>query len=148
MLSNFYPTTTGIKMRSGSRKHATLSDAGEPTESAMSYIGGVTRKMFGASDGNVFETTTVADADTEPATPEVVGQSSNYYSSVNFSNVGGYWMLAANGTDPMLLYDGSYFYPLGSTAIYGLDYDAETAPFTLGRPLLAERLEQRASSFV
>jgi len=130
VLENWYPTSTGIKMRSGSLRHATVSESGEPCESLMAYIGLAVREMFAGCDGNIFDLTTVADPDVEP-TPVVTGQQSNYYAHVNFANSGGNWMPVANGTDPMLVYDGDDFWPLNST-IYTLDYDAEVAPFTVG----------------
>lgn len=133
VLENWYPTTTGIKMRSGSVKHGTAS-ATEPLESGMAYVGISTRKMFGAADGKIFDLTAPADAGTPP-TPAVTGQASDYYSHVNFANAGGNYMPCANGTDPMLVYDGTNFMPVFDTALYALNYDAETAPFTAGQTL-------------
>lgn len=134
ILENWYPTTTGIKMRSGSQKHATVSESGEPCESLMAYVGLSTRELFGAADGNIFDLTIVADVDAEP-TASVTGQTSNYYSHVNIANAGGYYMHCANGTDPMLVYDGTNFLPVFDTALYALNYDAETAAFTAGQTL-------------
>lgn len=133
VLENWYPTTTGIKMRRGSSKHGTAS-ATEPLESLMAYVGTSTREMFGAADGQIFDLTSPADADTPP-TASVTGQTSNYYSHVNFANAGGYYMHCANGTDPMLVYDGTNFLPVFDTALYALNYDAETAAFTAGQTL-------------
>lgn len=133
VLENFYPTTTGIKMRRGSAKHGTAS-LDEPLESGMAYVGISTRKMFGAADGDILDLTAPADVDVVP-TPAVTGQTSDYYSHVNFANAGGNYMPCANGTDPMLIYDGTDFLPVFDTALYALDYDAETAAFTLGSTL-------------
>lgn len=133
VLENWYPTSTGIKMRKGSTKHGTAV-ADEPLESGMSYVGLSARKMFGAADGNIFDLTSPADPDTPPAA-SVTGQTSNYYSHVNFANAGGNYMACANGTDPYLVFDGTDFFPVFDTSLYALNYDAETAPFTEGETL-------------
>jgi hypothetical protein len=126
---NFLPTTTGLRMRRGSQKHGTAS-ATDPLESLMAYVG-TTRRMFGAADGGIYDLSSPSDPDVVP-TASVTGQTSNYYSHINFANPGGNWMLCANGTDEMLVYDGSSFYPAFDTALYSLDYDAETGAFTAG----------------
>ncbi|WDR03623.1 hypothetical protein PSQ19_06015 [Devosia algicola] len=105
ILENWYPTTTGIKMRSGSRKHGTASTT-EPLESLITYIGSATRKMFAAADGKIIELTAPASTTTVP-TADVSGQTSNYYSFANFPTSGGNYMSVVNGTDDLQLYDGS-----------------------------------------
>jgi hypothetical protein len=132
-LINARPTTTGISIRGGNSLHATINDDvdPEPVESGFPYIGATVRQFFMASDGNIFNVTTVADPEVVPD-PVVTGQTSNYYAAVNFPVSGGYYLYAVNGTDPALLYDGTNFVPVGATAVYALDYDAETAPFTVG----------------
>jgi hypothetical protein len=133
VLENWYPTTTGIKMRRGSTKHGT-AHATDPLESLMAYIGASTREMFGAAAGNILDLTAPADADVVP-TPEVTGQTSDYYSHANFANAGGNYMHCANGTDPILVYDGTNFMPVFDTELYALNYDAETVAFTAGQTL-------------
>lgn len=112
VLENFYPTSTGIRMRGGSQKHATVGE--EPIESAFAYVG-LTRKMFGASDGEIFELTSVADPDVPPA-DDVTGQTSDYYSTINFATSGGHYLLAANGTDDIQLFDGTTWSAIESGA--------------------------------
>lgn len=129
VLENLLPTTTGLRMRKGTSKHAT-ANATEPLESLMSYVGGA-RKMFGAADGAIYDLTSPVDADTPP-TASVTGQTSDYYSHVNFANAGGNWLIAVNGTDNMLVSNGSAFYPAQTTDLYALNYDAETGAFTAG----------------
>lgn len=131
VLENWFPTQTGIRLIGGSRKQATVSEAGEPCESVFSYIGGTTRKLFGAAEGNIFDITSPADVDLEP-TPDVTGQTDNYYATVNYSTVGGNFLYACNDADAPQLYDGTSFYPVDATALLALDYDAETGTFTEG----------------
>lgn len=103
-LENWFPTTTGIKLRSGSLKKATISTG--PVVSLMAYIGGNNRELFAASATSIFNITTVADPDIIP-TADVTGQTSGYYSFLNFATVGGNFMTVANGTDPVKTYDGT-----------------------------------------
>jgi hypothetical protein len=103
-LINARPTTTGIAIRGGNSLHATVGT--EPVESMMAYIGATVKQFFAASDGNIFPVTTVADP-LVPPTPDVTGQTSDYYASVNFPVSGGYYMYAVNGTDDAQLYDGA-----------------------------------------
>lgn len=133
-LVNARPTTTGIAIRGGNALHATISAAGEPVESMFAYVGATVKQFFGASDGDIFNITSVIDPEVEP-TPVVTGQTSNYYASVNFPVSGGYFLYAVNGSDPALLYDGTNFVPVGGTNVYALNYDAETGAFTVGATL-------------
>jgi hypothetical protein len=111
-LENFYPTQTGIRMRRGSRKHATAV-AGQPIESTMSYVGSSIRKLFAACNGSIFDLTTVADPDVPPAA-DISGLTSSYFSHANMATSGGYFMLAANGTDTMRKYDGAAWSTIAS----------------------------------
>lgn len=102
-------------MRGGSLLHATASEDAKPVESLMAYVGS-TLALFAASDGDIFDVTTVADPDVEPA-PDVTGQTSNYYSHINMVNqAGDQYLMAANGTDDIQLYDGSTWSALVSGA--------------------------------
>lgn len=113
VLNNFFPTTTGIRVRGGSQLHATVGT--EPVESLMAYAGPV-RQLFAASDGDIFPVTTVADPTVPPA-PDVTGQTSDYYSHANFATTGGYFMYAVNGTDDALLYDGTTWTPIDGVSV-------------------------------
>ncbi|MEQ9634602.1 MAG: hypothetical protein RLW68_00810 [Devosia marina] len=118
VLENWYPTTTGIKMRSGCQKIATGSGTGEPVESLMAYVGS-DRKMFAGVDGNIINVTSPADPDVAPSA-DVTGQTSNYYSHINTVNpAGNTYMMVANGTDEIQTYDGSSWAALVSGASAG-----------------------------
>lgn len=104
-LENWFPTTTGIKLRRGALRHATVSLTG-PCESLMTYIGGNIRELFAATETEIFNVTSVGDPDVPPAS-DVSGQTSGYYSFQNFANAGGNYMSVVNGTDDAMLYDGA-----------------------------------------
>lgn len=101
---NFLPTSTGLRMRGGSKKKATVA-AAAPLECAMTYVG-AQRKVFAAATGKVFDVTAPASPTAIPA-PVISGQTSNYYSYLNFGTVGGNFMPIVNGTDFLQLFDGS-----------------------------------------
>lgn len=117
VLTNWIPTRRGVRVRGGNQLFATVSAVA--VESLMAYVG-TTRQLFATSDGDIFDITSVADPEVPP-TPDVTGQTSNYYSSVNFATSGGYFMYAVNGTDNAELYDGTNW-----TAITGVSSPAIT----------------------
>lgn len=104
VLDNFRPTTTGILCRGGSRTHATISADGDPVISMMNYNAPLNKKMFAATETAIFDVTSVADPTVPPAAA-VTGQTSGYYSFVDFTTSGGSFLTAVNGTDSLLLYD-------------------------------------------
>ncbi len=113
-LDGWFPTQTGIRLLGGSQRFATVSDAGERCSSLMSYVGSI-REMFGASDGSIFNITSPADPDTEE-TADVTGQTSDYYSYVNYATAGDFYLYAVNGADKPLLYDGSTWTPIDAVS--------------------------------
>lgn len=102
VLSNWRPTRTGISVRGGNRLHATLA---APVESLMNYIG-TTRSIFAGEGGRITDITNPVSPTVPPA-PAVTGQTSNYYSFINFPVTGGNYMPVVNGTDDLQLYDGT-----------------------------------------
>jgi hypothetical protein len=125
VLENWFPTLRGARARGGSTKYATLSATSEPVESLWSYITGSAERFFGACDGSIYNITTVADPDAVPSA-DVTGQTSDYYSTTQLSNIGGTdYLYAVNGTDSPQLYDGSTW-----TAITGASSPAITGVTT------------------
>jgi hypothetical protein len=119
VLENWYPTTTGIKMRSGCQKHGTASTT-EPLESLMAYTASGSEAMFAGADGSIYNLTSPADPDVAP-TADITGQTSDYYSHVNFATSGGEFMIIANGTDNMQRYDGSSWTEIANAGTVGVD---------------------------
>ena len=117
VLENWRPTTTGISLRGGSRTHATINSTG--VISMMAYNPTGAQKLFACDVTSIYEITTVADP-LVPPTPDVTGQTSGYYSYVNFVTAGGAFLTAVNGTDDALLYNGTIW---GSAAITGVATD-------------------------
>lgn len=117
VLENWRPTTTGISLRGGSRTHATINSTGVISMIAYNPTGA--QKLFAADVTSVYDITTVADP-LVPPVADVTGQTSGYYSYVNFVTAGGAYLTAVNGTDDPLLYDGTNW---TVTAITGVAQD-------------------------
>jgi hypothetical protein len=133
VLDGWFPTTTGIRMFGGSTKIATLSLTGEPVESLMAYVGN-TKQMFGSCAGAIYDITTPADPDLVP-TADVTGQTSDYYSTANYATAGGFYMFVVNGDDDPQLYDGTNWYAVNALPLIQLNYDAQTANYTVGQTI-------------
>lgn len=110
ILDNWVPTTTGVRVRGGSRKYATIH-ATEAVQSLFAYKSGATELFFAATESVICDISTVADPDTPP-TPDVSGQNGGYYSTEQFGTAGGDFLYAVNGVDDALLFDGSAWTPI------------------------------------
>lgn len=104
ILDNWFPTSTGARVRGGSTKYATISTG--PVLRQWTFKDGDTEQFFSSDEENIFSITTVADPDVIP-TPDVSGQTSGYYSTFQIGTAGGNFLYALNGTDDAQLYDGA-----------------------------------------
>lgn len=102
VLNNGFPTLTGTRVRGGSQKVASI---GTTVESLFTYVEATTQKIFAAGGGAIYDVTSPADVDVTP-TADLTGQTSNYYSTTPFSTAAGEYLMAVNGTDAVLRYDG------------------------------------------
>jgi hypothetical protein len=128
VLDNWFPTQTGIRVRGGKQKYATISTG--PVLSMWNYKSGATEKFFAADEENIFDITTVADETVIPSAA-VAGQAAGYYSTTQFGTAGGDYLIAVNGVDRPLLYDGADWVPV-DTATLSIPYDAQSGAFTVG----------------
>lgn len=120
ILDNWIPTTTGIRVRRGAVKHATL-----PSECKALFTYGVaSRKMFAATATAIYDVTSPADPNVAPAAA-VSGRTSGDYSSAQFGTPGTSALYVVNGADKPLLYDGTTW-----TAIDGASSPAITGVTT------------------
>ncbi|BAB48032.1 hypothetical protein [Mesorhizobium japonicum] len=104
VLENWFPTSTGIRLRGGAARHATIGTI--PVVSMMSYDGPAGSFMFAADGTNIFDVTTPASP-TVPPTAVVTSLTSGYFSYVQMPTPGGYYLSALNGTDSMRQFDGT-----------------------------------------
>jgi len=118
VLDNWFPTQTGVRLRGGCERHATLV-VDDPVQSLFAYRAGVVR-MFASDEANVYDITAPVDPNVAPAA-DITGQTSGYYSSIPFTTAGGDFLYILNGTDDPQLYDGATW-----TAINGASTPAIT----------------------
>lgn len=132
-LTNWFPTATGAELRGGSLKYATLgSGIGSGyVKSFMRYKNGVQEKFFGAIDSGIYDISAILDPDDSPA-PAVSGTTNGAWSSTQFATTGGVFLVAVNGSDTGMIYNGEVWIPGGSDTISRLDFTSEVGAFEVG----------------
>lgn len=120
-LVNFFPTTDGAELRSGSATYATgITDGGisVQVETLVSY-----RPVTGSHKLFAFAGTKLFDVSNSGAVGAAVvtGLSNARWQTTNFTTSGGNFILCVNGADSPLLYDGATW-----TAITGVSTPAIT----------------------
>lgn len=134
VLENFFPTATGIVMRRGSEVYATLEEGEDPSSRPpvlefMTYNRGGLEQMFAATETAIYDVTNPV-----AITKVFDGLSGADWSYTQFATSGGTFLVAVNGIDDMMLYDGTRWYPIGATGAYTLAYDALVdGPFVAGQ---------------
>lgn len=146
VLENFFPTATGVLLRRGSRRWASV-DADTPIKSLFTYSVGGQREFFAATDAGIWDITTVENpfsyaivtedddyiAVDETGDGTVIGASSlspvgdltgttnGDWVVVQFATAGGSFLVGVNGADPAFLYDGTEFDVTAITFPDGVD---------------------------
>lgn len=130
VLENFLPTTRGVKVRGGTKQ---IFDAGSDAsfKSMFNFNDAGDEKLFAASDGDIFEASNSAAEDS----PSASGFDGGYWSAQQLTTSGGTYLVCVNGEDLAQLYDGTDFNPLTDEAVNELDFDGQTAAFSIGETL-------------
>jgi len=103
-MDNWFPLATGIRVRRGSNLRATIG-AGTPVWAFMVYQVGNGR-IFAANGAAIYDITNIVDPLVSPA-PVVSGLTSGDWSSAMYTNAGGRFLVAVNGSDERRVYDGT-----------------------------------------
>lgn len=118
ILDNFRCTATGVTIRRGKQKYATLP-AG--AKSIFSYLAGSVRKLFAATDENIYDITTIVSP-TDPGSVALANTNGKWITVQTESSDGSTYIRGVNGTDTPFIYDGTSFgttpaltFPTGST---------------------------------
>jgi len=83
----------------------------DPIETLMNYSSPTSTKLFAAVNGAFY------DCSTNPATLSYNGSFGNdRWQHINFSTSGGNFLVAVNGQDATMIYDGSAWYKMATTA--------------------------------
>ena len=101
-LINMFPTVSNLTLRGGYTKHATgLSGK---VQTIMVYNYGNNSKMFAVtSAGNIYDVTAAGAV----GAPVVTGLTNGIWEYTNITTAGGSYIMAVNGVDSALLYNGS-----------------------------------------
>lgn len=103
---NWFFTETGVRVRKGRQKYATVASSAAVT-ALFEYVSPAgARKFFAGNATEIMDITTVADADAK-VSGAVTGQTSGDYDTVQFATTGGDYLIAVNGADDPQFFDGS-----------------------------------------
>jgi len=108
-LINFFPTPTDVTMRQGYTQYAT-GITGQ-VYSLMNYAGPTNQKLFAFAGSKIYDATTAG-----VATEVFTGLSNAKWQHINISTAGGNFLVACNGVDPTLLYDGTRWAFIATTS--------------------------------
>jgi hypothetical protein len=87
-----------------------LNQATTPVNTLMNYTQTSGYKLFGAAGTDIWETKA------NPATKVFSGISSDKLQFVNMTNQAGHFLVACNGVDPVMIYDGSAWFYVATTS--------------------------------
>lgn len=158
ILENIFPTAQGGEIRRGSEIYATLGAGDLPVSALFTYNFGNNEKFFGATETTVFDITTISSPINYQLADEggdnlitdlglyigqlstdgmevIEGMTGGKWIDEQFATTGGNYLVIVNGEDLMHIYDGSAWYAISDEPVNRLNYDAETAPFTVGQTL-------------
>jgi hypothetical protein len=113
-LVNFWPTPTDIQLRKGYTKSSTGITGQVQTIINYPYPNAKGYKLFAFAGGKIY------DATNSTATQVFSGLSNSKWQYVNMTTAGGNFVIACNGVDPALIYDGT------SWAYYATTQTAQT----------------------
>jgi len=156
VLNNWFPTSTGIIIRRGHRRHATI-DGDLPVASLFTYVSGEQQELFAATAEGIWNVTTVPNPFTyvlatdaldciavDPETEAVLGESSTEgleevenatggeWITTQFTTAGGSFLIGVNGQDTGFIYDGETFFPYIAGGVSSLNFSGEVTPFVIG----------------
>jgi hypothetical protein len=100
-----------------------LNQATTPINTLMNYTLNSSYKLFGAAGTDIWETKA------NPAVKVFSGITSDKLQSVNITNTAGKFLVACNGVDPVMIYDGTvWFYVATTTTAVIISSIARTSP--------------------
>ena len=107
-LINFFPTPTDVSLRKGYAKTSTGITG--KVYSLMNYANtNGSNTLFAAAETKIW------NASTSTATETFSGLTNSKLQFVNFSNAGGDYLIACNGQDPTMVYDGTRWFFIATT---------------------------------
>jgi len=106
-LINFFPTPTDVTLRKGYSKASTGITGKVYTLMNYNTVSGY--QLFACAGGKIY------DAKPSTAVTYFTGTTSDKFQSVNLTNTAGHFLVACNGSDPVMIYDGSAWFKVATT---------------------------------
>jgi hypothetical protein len=158
VMDNFFPRSTGVALRRGKARYATLEDEALDVEALFTYHDGTSEQMFAANETTIYDVTNVVfpepqdlgdgDGDSfgdgegniigwnSTAGLDVAGgYTSGDWSVIQFATTGGIYLVGVNGSDLGFIFDGERFYPAVDGGTTQLNYDGLTEDFVTGETI-------------
>jgi hypothetical protein len=107
-LTNMYPTPSDVQLRYGYTQYST-GITGQ-VYSLMNYSAPTTEQLFAVANGVIYDSTAQT-----AATSVFTGLTNSKFQHINISNAGGHFLVACNGADPTMIYDGSAWFKVATT---------------------------------
>lgn len=104
---NWYPTPSDIMVRKGYTKYSTGITGRVNT--LMNWAGPTSQRLYAAAGTKIY----YAD---DGAAVEAFTVTNDKFQHVNISTSGGHFLVACNGADPTLIYDGSAWFKVATTS--------------------------------
>lgn len=104
MLTNFFPTASGVILRRGMSRKATIT-GGRTVESMFAYSLGPQQRLFAADSLGIWDVTS--------GTPISIltGKTNGNWTVLQFATAGTNYLIGVNGVDTGFIYDGTNFWP-------------------------------------
>jgi len=131
VLENWYPRPGSVDLRGGARSHVT--GFGEAPERLMAWVGPADSKLFAATQEGIYEASAAGTAGAA-----VMAVTSSNFSWTNFAVLGGAYLIAVNGEDALLQFDGTTWASItgvGAISITGVPTTELTSVVALHRRL-------------
>jgi len=108
-LTNFWLTPTDVRLRNGWTKYST-GITGQ-VNTVMTYAAPSGQQLLAAAGTKIYNCT-----NSGTATTSYTGITSDKMQWVDFSNIGGYYLVACNGSDPVMVYNGTSWLKIATTS--------------------------------
>ena len=119
-LENWFPSVSSVNLRGGYTQFAT-GISGQ-VETLMTYSSGSSNKLFAIANGSIYNVT----AGGAVGAAVVTGLTNSKWEYVNITTAGGSFLVAVNGVDSALLYNGTTWSNPSITGVSSADFDNVT----------------------
>ena len=126
VLNNWFPTPTDVTLRNGYTVYS--SGISGDVNSLMNYAGPTSQTLFAAASTKIY------NCSTSTATEAFTGLTNSKFQHINFSNAAGNFLVACNGSDATMVYNGTVWFKIATTStaqtISSITHTGTTATLT------------------